>query len=113
MPGLRADLLKKRREAMGFDQATVAALLPSDDDPATPWPRALLSMVENRKVKVRGLTPMYLRALEALEHERTHNASRRAIGAVDWQTSCKATLGPCGYPHLACSECAACGPEEA
>ena len=97
MPGMRADLLKDRRVAAGFEQAEVAALLPLDDGTTDSWPRALLSFVETRKAKVRGLTPMYRRALEALEHVHTH-------------PGCAAFLGGCSRPHISCTVCVVCSP---
>lgn len=101
MPGLTATSLKRRREKLGFDQERVASLIPCADDPTQPWPRALLSMVENRKVSVRGLTRPYALALQALEVERTHNHGD--------DRGCRAGLRPCGHPVLSCLDaCPVC-----
>ena len=91
--GLRIHTLTNRRRKAGHDQESVARLMPCADGSGEPWPRALLSMVENGKLRVRGLTPMYLAALAALDHVRAHEG-------------CSAFLGGCGRIHLDCTRCA-------
>ena len=91
--GLAPRILMTYRKRAGHDQADVAALIPCADGSGEPWPRALLSMVENGKARVRGLTPMYLAALAALDHVRAHEG-------------CSAFLGGCGRIHLDCTRCA-------